>query len=68
MTSAHYNARKAQAAEEMQIFDQLPECIREAMNNCKTSVKASSALNALLRGVECYRIVETINRSKERKP
>lgn len=73
MTSQSFNERKARAAEEMQIFDQLPACVREALNSARGSVRASSALAALLRGVECWKIVDTINKSvyvhtKEPKP
>lgn len=63
MTSRSFNERKARAAEEMKIFDQLPECVRHAINGARGSVRASSALAALLRGVPCDKIVDTINKS-----
>lgn len=64
MTSQRFNARRAEAAREMVIFDQLPVAIRDAINEARGSVKASSALNALLRGVPEALIVKTIRESE----
>lgn len=65
MTSPRFNERKRQAIEEMEIFDRLPSAIREALNGANGSVRASSALNALFRGVSEEAIIEVINRSKK---
>lgn len=64
MTSPRFNARKAQAKVEMAIFDALPSAIREALNEARGSVRASSARDALLRGVSEQQIIDTIRNSK----
>ena len=66
MTSHRCNARRAAAQAEMEIFDRLPPAIRDAINEARGSVKASSALNALLRGVPEELIVKTIRESEYR--
>lgn len=63
MTSPRFNARKAQASAEMEIFDGLPAPIREAINEARGSVRASSARDALLRGVPEAKIIEVIKNS-----
>lgn len=60
MTSTRYNERKRRAAEEMEIFDRLPEAVREAINKAQGSVRASSVLSALLRGVPEDQIIATL--------
>lgn len=60
MTSKTFNERKAQAQAEMAIFDALPSGIRSALDSACGSVRASSARDALLRGVPESLIIETI--------
>jgi len=62
MTSDRYNGRKAFQAQEMAIFDALPSAVRAAIANARGSVRASSARDALLRGVPEQVIIDTINR------
>lgn len=64
MTSPRFNARRKAAAIEMTIFDGLPAPIREAINEARGSVRASSARDALLRGVPERTIIDTIRNSK----
>jgi hypothetical protein len=64
MTSRRFNEDRRRAAEEMAIFDALPLAIREAINDARGSVRASSARDALLRGVPEQAIVDTIRNSK----
>lgn len=64
MTSKAFNERKAQALAEMQIFDALPSRVREAINEARGSVRASSARDALLRGVSEQAIVDLIRTSQ----
>lgn len=65
MTSPLFNERRRRAAEEMEILDRLPAPVREALNNARGSVRASSALAALLRGVSEEKIIETINKRSQ---
>ena len=60
MTSKFFNARRAQAQAEMAIFDALPAPMRDAINEARGSVRASSARDALLRGVPESLVIETI--------
>lgn len=60
MTSPRFNERKAQAEVEMAIYDALPSGIRAAIDNAKGSVRASSARDALLRGVPEQAIIDLI--------
>lgn len=62
MTSPSFNFHRA--AEEMAIFDALPSAIREAINSARGSVRASSARDALLRGVPKAKIIEVIMNSQ----
>lgn len=64
MTSPSFNERRLRAAEEMAIFDALPSTIREAINEARGSVRASSARDALLRGVPEQAIIDLIRNSK----
>jgi hypothetical protein len=64
MTSRRFNEERRRAAEEMAIFDALPSAIREAINDARGSVRASSARDALLRGVPEEAVVSTIRNSK----
>ncbi len=64
MTSSRFNERKAQAEAEMAIYDGLPAAVRAAIDNARGSIKASSARDALLRGVPEQAIIDTINNSK----
>lgn len=64
MTSRRFNDRRAEAKAEMEIFDTLPSTIREAINEARGSVRASSARDALLRGVPEATIVNTIRNSQ----
>lgn len=66
MTSRRFNEVRARAAEEMAIFDGLPSTIREAINDARGSVRASSARDALLRGVPEQAIVDTIRKGKDK--
>ena len=63
MTSPVFNERRRRATEEMTIFDALPSAIREAINEARGSVRASSARDALLRGVPEQAIVDLIRNS-----
>lgn len=62
MTSPRFNALKAQAEAEMAIYDGLPASIRAAIDNAQGSVRASSARDALLRGVSEQAIIDLIAR------
>jgi hypothetical protein len=64
MTSPAYNERKRLARLEMEIFDALPSRIRAAINSARGSVRASSARDALLRGVSEQAIIDLIQNSQ----
>lgn len=56
--------RKAERLHELAIFDELPEAIRLAMNECEQQPpRPSIVLATLLRGVSPEKIIETIKRS-----
>jgi len=61
MTSAKFNARRAEAEEEMDLFDRLPSAIQLAMRASPVSVKSKTVWNALVRGVPQAKIIETID-------
>ena len=62
MTSPRkYQLRRVQA-EELRIFDGLSPALREAINDAKTSVRPSTVLSTLLRGVPEAKIIEVINK------
>lgn len=65
MTSPKFNARKAEAEVEMQVYDMLPEALRKAIDNADGSVRASVVANALLRGVSEETIIQTLKRSSK---
>ena len=66
MTSKAFNDRRIAQQREMEIFSRLPAAIREAMNNCQQQPpRASTVLNALLRGVSEETIIRTINGEKQ---
>ena len=61
MTSKAYNERRAEAEEEMDLFDRLPSAIQLAMRASPVSVKSKTVWDALVRGVSEAKIVETID-------
>lgn len=62
MTSPRkYQLRRVQA-EELRIFDGLSPALRAAINEAETSVRPSTVLSTLLRGVSEAKIIEVINK------
>lgn len=66
MTSPTKQSAIVQAKAELEIFNELPRPVRDAMNECEASPpRASIVLAALLRGVSEKSIIETIKRSQD---
>lgn len=62
MTSIRRIQNRAAAAEELRIFNRLSRPLRDAINDAEASVRPSTILATLLRGVSETKIIETINK------
>lgn len=60
MTSYLFNARRAEARAEMEMFDRLPKALQLAISNSAVSVKSITIWNALVRGVPEDKLLEVI--------